>query len=138
MIFTSPTRTAAKQETAIAAFLFKNLGYAMPTRIRSAAELSAIIAATPAGKRFADQPHASTQVTFFDQMLSSEFTTKIEALSTPTDLLTVKGRELYWRCATNLSESPLWQNARQNPHNLPQGTTRNLRTLAKIADRLDR
>ena len=136
VVFSSTARSGAKLAAAISSHLAAGLGYEVPTRIRSASELRAAIAAAPCEELFSNQPDASTQVTFFDQPLAAELATDLEGRSTKTDRLSVVGRELYWRCATKLSESPLWKNSRLNPHNLPKGTTRNLQTLAKIADRL--
>ncbi len=136
VVFFATSRSGSKLAGAISTSLGLQLGYAVPTRIRAASELRAAIAAAPFGDLFADKPHASTQVTFFDQLVSPDLAADLESRSTPTDQLRIVGRELYWRCATKLSESPLWKNSQQNPHHLTQGTTRNLQTLAKIADRL--
>lgn len=135
VVFSAPSRSGSKLAGAISTHLESELGYPVPTRIRAASDLRAAIAVTPFDDLFSDQPHASTQVTFFDQPLPPELAAELESRSTATDRLRVIGRELYWRCATKLSDSPLWKNSRQNPHNLPQGTTRNLQTLAKIVDR---
>lgn len=42
------------------------------------------------------------------------------------------GSELYWRCATGISESTVWKSPMLNPLQIPDGTTRNLNTLRKI------
>ncbi len=136
VIFATSRQSGPRLESDIADHLQENLGYDVPTRVRSAAEITAVLAADPFGDLFTDQPHANTQITFFDRKVPSAEAKALEALSGEGDRLKVIGRELYWRCATKISESALWKNARRNPHNLPNGTTRNLQTLQKIADRL--
>lgn len=136
VLFASPRRSAFRIEAEIAAMLQQNLGYPVPTHLRTSAELRAIIHHAPFGQRFLEHPRASTQVTFFNQPIAPPIAAELEALGTRTDQLKVIGRELYWRCATRLSESPLWQDPRKNPHLLASGTTRNLQTLQKIAAKL--
>lgn len=136
VLFSSTVRSERKLVGSIAAHLHEALGYEVPTLIRTAAQLRQVVTDAPFGDLFSQAPHASTQVTFFDQSLPPALASTIEAESTDTDQLRVIGRELYWRCATKISESPLWKSSQKNPHHLPHGTTRNLQTLHKIADRL--
>lgn len=136
VIFTTPRRSITALTRDIAAHLASTLGYDVPTQIRTAGELHAVVTSAPLGELFTDQPDASTQVTFFPNPIPAATARQLEALTTPTDRLQVHGRELYWRCATKLSASPLWTNAKANPHNDPHGTTRNLQTLQRILARL--
>lgn len=135
VIFTSPQRSPAKLVTQLSHHLGTELGYAVPTRVRSAAELRSVLAAVPFDYPREVPSPGSIQVTFFDRSPPPEAAAEWQAQSGPSDTLKVIGRELYWRCTTKLSDSPWWHRTRQNPLKLPDGTTRNLQTLAKIAER---
>ncbi len=134
VMFTSSARSATKLEATIATHLEKRLGYPVPTLVRTRREVTDIVTHAPLGDLFTDSPVASTQVTFFTQPLPDDLAAGICEVRTATDRFAVKGRELYWRCATRLSDSVIWQNPKQNPHSLPAGTTRNLNTLRKLVE----
>lgn len=138
VLFSSRLRSEQKLIGAISSHLHQELGYEVPTLVRTAAQLREVIARAPFGDLFSDAPHASTQITFFDQPIDPALVSTIAAMSTQTDRLKVIGRELYWRCATKISESTVWESTQRNPHNIPGSTTRNLQTLEKIAARLPR
>jgi uncharacterized protein (DUF1697 family) len=136
VIFRSRHRSVTGLEEKLSDHLAKQLGYAVPTRVRTATELQDIVDHAPLGDLFTDLPHASTQVTFFPDPLPEEEARRLEKLRSPTDRVRVVDRELYWRCGTKLTDSPLWQDAKTNPHNHASGTTRNLQTLHKILSKL--
>ncbi len=132
VLFTSTSRSAAKLEKTIEAHLLERTGWEVPTILRTAAELHQVVTDAPLGDLFADQPHASTQVTFFKAPLPAELATRITATRTATDRFAVIDREAYWRCAVKLTESIVWEDKKTNTYTLPDGTTRNLNTLAQI------
>ncbi len=132
VVFESDQTDLAALEQAIEQHLEGCLGYSVPTQLRTVGEIQTTINQAPFGDLFTDHKHASTQITFFRQPPTTTEAKRLQDLSTATDRLQVIGRELYWRCGTKLSESPLWTNAKANPHSDPAGTTRNLQTLQKI------
>lgn len=135
VIFSTTARSAAKLEVTIAQHLKKRLGYDVPTLLRTRDELTAIVAEAPLGELFTDSERASTQVTLLAAPLPPELAAAVTGIRTATDAFAVRSRELYWRCATKLTESVIWQNPKLNPHTLPVGTTRNLNTLRQIVER---
>ncbi len=134
VLFDSTARSPAKLEPMIAAHLQARTGWEVPTLVRTRAELEHIVAHAPLGDLFADQPDASTQVTFFPEPLPAKTVAQVVATRTATDAFAVIGRELYWRCATKLTQSVVWQNQHDNPLTLPVGTTRNLNTLRSLLE----
>lgn len=134
VLFNASTRSTTQLESTIEAHLLTRTGWDVPTLVRSQAELSTLVAQAPLGDCFADQPAASTQVTFFKTPLPAELATSITATKTATDRFAISGREAYWRCATKLTESVVWTEKRPNPYQLSTGTTRNLSTLRALLD----
>ena len=132
ILFTSPARSTDSLENRIAVHLQKNLGWSVPTIVRSQIEMTAVVNNAPLGDLFTDRKDASTQVTFFQSPLSKDLAARFNAYRTETDAFVAGDRELYWRCATKLTESQVAQDKTLDPHNLPKGTTRNLQTLVKL------
>ena len=134
VLFTSTSRSAAKLEATLEAHLLARTGWDVPVVIRTAAELQQVVESAPLGELFADQPHASTQVTFFKSPIAPELAAQVTATHTETDRFAVIGREAYWRCAVKLTESIVWNDKKTNTYTLPAGTTRNLNTLREIVE----
>ena len=132
VLFTSPARSTDSLESKIALHLQKALGWPVPTLVRSQIELTKIVNEAPLGDLFTDRKDASTQVTFFQAPLPKDLVARITAYRSDTDAFVVSDRELYWRCATKLTESGVWMEKGLNPHDMPKGTTRNLQTLQKL------
>ncbi|WP_221031883.1 DUF1697 domain-containing protein [Actomonas aquatica] len=132
VLFTSSSRSPAKLEATIESHLQTRTGWDVPTVIRSLPELQRIVDEAPLGDLFTDQPHASTQVTFFKTPVPAELASRITATHTATDRFAVIDREAYWRCATKLTESIVWNDQKNSTYTLPAGTTRNLNTLQAI------
>lgn len=132
VLFSSPSRSASKLRNRIEQHLETALGYPVPTLIRTWDEIHTVVQNAPLSDLFSDGPHPHTQVTFFPEPLDPATTARLVSTRTDTDAFAVIGRELYWRCATRMSDSPVWKNSQTNPHNLPEATTRNLNTLQKL------
>ena len=132
ILFSSTSRSSAKLESLIEQTLESELGYTVPTIIRTQSELRRIVAEVPLGDLFTEAEKPSTQITFFQNDIDPELAKTLGALRTPTDAFALSDRELYWRCAIRISESTVWKHPKLNPHHVPTGTTRNLNTLQKL------
>ena len=132
ILFNSPARSTDSLENKIAVHLQKALGWPVPTLVRSQIELTKVVNEAPLGDLFTDKKDASTQVTFFQAPLAKELVARINAYRSETDAFVVGDRELYWRCSTKLTESPVGLDKTLNPLDFPKGTTRNLQTLRKL------
>jgi len=108
VVFAGDERTPQEVELHIQDGLQTALGYAVPTFIRSAAEVLAIAAKKP----FDDERVAASKGKLQVAMLSSPPSAKVkrEVLALgdeKTDLLAISKRELYWLPSAGLLESPL-------------------------------
>lgn len=135
VLFSAARRSATAWETMLADHLAAELGYAVPTLVRTRREVAQIVADAPWGDLWADAPDASTQVTLLAAPLEPERAAAIAAHRTATDVFAVRGREIYWRCAVKLTASIVWQQPKDNPLNRTSGTTRNLNTLQQLVAR---
>lgn len=137
ILFSSSTRSSTKLESLIEQTLESELGYPVPTLIRTQSELRRIVAEAPLGDLFTEAEKPSTQITFFQESIDPQLAKTLGALRTATDAFAITDREIYWRCATRISESTIWKHPKLNPHHVPTGTTRNLNTLQKLVGLFD-
>lgn len=104
VIFDSPSRSTAALESRIEAHLGAALGYAVPTLLRTPAELRDVLAHLPFTPDEVSSAHA-VHVIFLREPIGADEDRAVRALDTPVDLLRSRGRELYWWCRGLLSES---------------------------------
>jgi uncharacterized protein (DUF1697 family) len=83
---------AARIEEALAGAL----GYAVPTFLRTAAEVRAIARHRPFADDLVDASAGKLQVSFMLKPPASRMRKEILALATGEDRLAIKGREVYW------------------------------------------
>jgi uncharacterized protein (DUF1697 family) len=96
---------AVKQR--IEAGLEKLLGYAVPTFVRTAAEVHAIAAATPFAPERLQSSAGKLQVVLLSAPPAREAQADALALAGDTDGLVFEGREVYWLPSGGVLESPL-------------------------------
>ena len=130
VVFDSP-RSAASLERAIEAALEAELGYAVATMLRTPAELAAIVDAVERD-RLAEG--VTLYVGFLKRVPAAAAVRAAVALSNEVDTLSVRGRELYWRCATAFSRSTL-TGAKIEKQLQVAATLRNLNTVERLARR---
>jgi uncharacterized protein (DUF1697 family) len=95
--------TQARIEDALAAAL----GYAVPTYIRSAQEIRAIVAHEPFAPALVRRSNGKLQVSLLARAPSCEQREQVLALAGEHDALAFAGRELYWLPSGGLLDSPL-------------------------------
>ncbi|MFN8523417.1 MAG: DUF1697 domain-containing protein [Chloroflexota bacterium] len=122
-------------EERLEAHFEQSLGYAVPTVVRTAADVERIAghdafpgSAPPTGD-------AGVFVSFLKHPPTDMQRDKTLALATPTDELAFAGRELYWLCRTRMSESPLFKGD-SLAKNGPVGTMRKMTTVRELAARM--
>ena len=130
VIFSSHERNAGELERSIASHLESVLGYAVPTFIRSTAELESIAELRP----FTGEEEGSLYIAFLPDAPSKTEAGLIESASTETDRFRVVGRELYWYCRTRFSDSP-FSGPKLEKLVGRTITVRNSTTIRKLADR---
>jgi uncharacterized protein (DUF1697 family) len=119
-------------EVRIAEALEVRLGWAVPTFVRSPAEVAAV-ARTAVSVLPEPAAGETLQVGFWHRPLDGDEAARVAALATPTDVLHVEGRELYW-----LSRGPVHKskvtNARLERAGGDTVTFRNLTTVRRLVE----
>lgn len=129
VIFESPEKPAAL-ERSIGRHLEKTLGYEVGVYLRTPEELAAVATHPP----FTDEEvttGATLYVCFLPKPASGDVARAVAAQSTPTQVLRVHDRELYWLCHTKISESDVDDRALRKALGVPM-TMRNLNTVRRI------
>ncbi len=126
VIFTAPKR--ADHDTRIAEHLGAQLGWPVPTWVRTAAEVVATVDLRPFGT-IAD---GDTHMVAF---CATEVSHDIERLDSDLDRFVPHGNDLHWLIHGNLMDSAIALKALAKELGQPC-TTRNMKSLAKLADLL--
>jgi uncharacterized protein (DUF1697 family) len=87
--------------------LVESLGYAVPTFVRSAAEVQAVAAATPFEAQLVSSSAGKLQVGFLAEEPSPQARAGALALAGETDGLVFDGREFYWLPSGGVLDSAL-------------------------------
>ncbi len=91
--------------TRIEAHLKGVLGYAVPTFLRTAAELAAIATHEPFAPAEMGTPEFTVHVGFLREKPHASLAAALAERSTPMDAFALHGRELYWLCRGKTTES---------------------------------
>jgi uncharacterized protein (DUF1697 family) len=126
-----PRTLAGRIET----HLHKALGYEVATFLRTPGELSEVVAAAPSAASNAPGSETSVYVVFLPNPADSRMQARFHELGSEMDTFFFGGREVYWRIAGKLSESPLFRSGLAKATGDVPSTTRNLTTLRKLADK---
>lgn len=135
VLFTSPARSLPALEARIEAQLQSALGYAVPTLLRTPAEVRATVDRAPFPAEEVTAAHA-VYVIFLRQALAPELEPQVRALDTAMDAFSGSGRELYWLCRGLLSESLVPPASFARVLGRQPTTMRNMTMLRKLAARL--
>lgn len=135
VLFTSPARSLPALEARIEARLHAALGYAVPTLLRTPAEIQATVDRTPFPAEEVAAAHA-VYVIFLRQALGPELEPQVRGLATAMDAFSGSGRELYWLCRGLLSESLVPPAAFARLLGRQPTTMRNMTMLRKLAARM--
>ncbi len=119
----------------IEAHLHNALGYEVATFLRTPGELSEVVAAAPSAISTAPDSETSIYVVFLPSPADPHMQARFHELSSDMDTFSFSGREVYWRIAGKLSESPLFRSGLAKATADVPNTTRNLTTLRKLADK---
>lgn len=134
VLFESSDEDARGLERAIEERLGEALGYEVGTFLRTPEELQAV-AAHPPFDADAVTAARGLYVCFLPRPIEEEAARRANALSTPTDDLRVRDRELYWLCQTGLSESTITLPSLARALGVPS-TMRKITTVRRILAKL--
>jgi uncharacterized protein (DUF1697 family) len=107
VVFAGDERTPQEVQTHIQDGLQAELGYAVPTFIRSAAEVLAIAAMKPFTAKQLEASNGKLQVAMLASPSPARAKKEVMALGGDSDLLAFDASELYWLPSGGLLESPL-------------------------------
>jgi uncharacterized protein (DUF1697 family) len=131
VLFDATDADAAGVETRIEAHLHQALGYEVETFVRTAAELAAVAAFRPFAAEEMEAPGRTLHVGFLRDAPGDAAAEKLLALRTAVDDFHVHGRELYWLCRGNFSDSLVpWPVVAKA---VGTATVRNVTTVRKLA-----
>ncbi len=134
VIFDGGDDDARALQGRIEAGLEAQLGYAVPTRIRSAADVIAIAEARPFSPAELAETEGRVQVIVLDAAPDAATRAAIIAEQPAEDRLAFEGRQIYWLPRAGLSTSTLDQKALDR--RLGITTVRTQRTFGRLAKKL--
>jgi len=133
VIFDSP-KPRTQVETAIEKKLQSALGYTVSTMARSGDELAAIV--EHVGRRGLDRD-VRLYVGLLKDAPPAPIIKTVAAMSNDTDILSVSGSEVYWRCRTSFSESTIVGSRLEKALGRPV-TFRSVTTIRRLTARLSK
>ena len=131
VIFESRVAGEAAVRRKVEAGLHAALGYEVHALVRTLAEVVAVARCTPFTAEEAAGA-AALNVAFLEGPLDAAAVAALERWQSETDVLRVRGREVYWLCQSRQSDSR-FSNAALERAIKARATIRTLSTVAKIA-----
>jgi len=132
VLFDPPTGDATTWEARIAAHLHAALGFEVATFLRGAHELADVAVFTPPGFPVDPPEGQALSVAFLREAPGPDAAARLLARATPTDLLHLRGRELWWWCHSRVSDSKITGGVLEKALGMPL-TVRNIATTRKLA-----
>jgi uncharacterized protein (DUF1697 family) len=130
VIFETASKNAGTLEKKITAHLEKSLGFPALTFVRSDTELAAVLE-HEALEQFGTH---SVYIAFLPATPSNESHAKLMSYRTKIDDFHVHGREAYWVCKTQMSDSPFFRVGVEKALGT-KATVRNATTISKLVDK---
>ncbi len=133
VVFSAGSGSVETLSEEIQRHLSQRLGYAVPTFLRSPAELAEIIAFQPPEVGEGGLSPSSDYVIFLRSPASPELRSLFDGLRSETDAFRFSGSEIHWRVQGKLSESPLFEKELEKALRGLLTTMRNMNTLRRIS-----
>jgi uncharacterized protein (DUF1697 family) len=133
VLFDTTARDIGALERKIEKHLEAKLGIEVGTYLRALDDLPGVAANHPFGD--AKSRGHTLSVGFFKGPLPADLLKKLKGISTEYDDFHVHGREVYWYCRGNMSDSILWKGALGKLLGA-ENTFRNVTTIQRLAARL--
>lgn len=134
VIFDSKSKNTRSLERKIEDSLCEALGYKVATFIRTPQELACIADYKPFKASELEAEGHSLYITFLADAPGDEAKKKLLSFNSAVDEFHIDGREIYWLCRTNMSDSK-FSGAMLEKILGAQGTARNSNTVRKIASK---
>lgn len=131
VLFDAPAAGGAKLEARIEKHLESELGYAVRTYVRSAAEIAAIVAFEPFAAAELSAAGHTLHVHLLRHALDAEASAQLPSFRTERDDFHAHGRELYWLCRGRSTDTlARWPALTKL---IGASTARNITTMRKLA-----
>jgi uncharacterized protein (DUF1697 family) len=135
VIFETATDDVASLQTRIERHLTQELGYVVPTFIRSAQEFADIAWYQAFPAREIDDTPSTLSIMFLSEVLPVELHERFLSFSTAVDRFHIHGREIYWLCHGKITESLVTWTLLGKTISMPRVTVRNVTTVRKLAEK---
>ena len=132
VIFDSEEENNHRLEAKIEQTLIQALGYQVVTFIRTTTEVAQIAAYKPFPREEIDRAGHNLYIAFLPDKPGENARRKLETFTTEIDEFHINGREVYWLCRKNMSESEFSGALLEKTLGMP-ATLRNSKTIIKIA-----
>lgn len=132
VVFATPAGNLPQLEEQIGRHLEKALGYEVTAFIRTPSELAAVVAYNAFPKTDVEVPGTSLFVVFLPGPPEDAVKRQLRGFRSEFDEFVVNGREVYWLCRTNLSDSPYSRPILTKVLGVP-ATVRNMNTVKSMA-----
>lgn len=133
VMFKTAIRSAKTLRQKIEWHLALQLGYEVPTFIRTPAELETIATFQPPESPKGHASTASLYVIFLQTPATDGLQSRLAEFVSEMDDFSFSGSEIYWQIQGKLTESPLFTSGLEKAMGDVPNTTRNMTTLRKLA-----
>jgi uncharacterized protein (DUF1697 family) len=135
VIFETATDDVRSLQTRIEHHLTQELGYLVPTFIRSTQELADIAGYQPFPALDISDTTSTLSIMFLSEVFPVELRETFLSFSTTVDSFDIHGREIYWLCRGKITESLVNWTRLGKTMPMPRVTVRNVTTVRKLAER---
>jgi len=133
VLFSTDSEDADGLRERIEGHLANQLGYEVPTFLRSPSELAAIVAFRPPEVGTRAEECSSHYVIFLDTGAPDSLRSELTRLNSEMDHFSFAGTEIHWLIQGKLTDSPLFDSGLDQATKGVRTTTRNMNTLRRIA-----
>ena len=135
VLFSTDSEDADGLRERIEGHLATQLGYEVPTFLRSTSELAAVVAFRPTELVTQADDSSSHYVIFLDTGVPDSLRSELTQLNSEMDHFCFARTEVHWLIQGKLSDSPLFDRGLEQATKGVRTTTRNMNTLRRIAAR---
>lgn len=136
VVFEGRETAEAPLRRRLEAHLERELGYAVPTVLRTPDELGALLEFEPFDRADVEAPGHSVQVVLLPEPPPAGLRAALAGMETPRDVFRGKGREIFWLSRGRLTDSLVPLPKLEKALGWDRGTMRNRSTLLKLQARL--
>ena len=132
VIFSAQAEDVDALRDRIERYLAQELGYEVPTFLRSPAQLAAIAAVNPTEDKVGSRSPSSHYVIFLHGAAPESLRSELASLESEMDEFRFSETEIYWRIQGKVTDSPLFGGGLGRATRATPNTMRNMNTLRRI------